>query len=181
MQLAPNRQLKSDFISTKSFKSTKGFALITELISLLVFGLGVLALSSLSERTVTSNSESLQKIHATWLTNSLISRLTMNSVSARNLDYKQDNIDCKSTPATRTDADLAALFCTSVAATSTWAQSKPTDVMGELDWTITCVDSDSSDSISCSKNSEFSININWDSPNGDKITGKNGITYEYYF
>ena len=163
-----------------ALRHSKGFALITELISLLVFGLGVLALSSLSNKTVTSNSESLQKIHATWLANSLISRQIMNPTEARSLRYKQDNVNCANTPSDRISADLTYLFC-SDANPAAWEQTKTTDIMGEFEWDVTCEDSNTADAVNCSSNSLFTVSISWDAPGSNINTPKTNVSYTYYF
>ena len=64
----------------------QGFALMTELASLVIFGFGMLALSTLSEKTVSASSESLQRTHASWMVNSLISRMSMNNAAPTQMD-----------------------------------------------------------------------------------------------
>lgn len=71
-----------------------GFALVTELMFLIIFGLGVLALSALTEKTPSENSEAVEKVHAVWLENSPRSRLQMNPEATKSMDYTQNGVDC---------------------------------------------------------------------------------------
>jgi len=159
-----------------------GFALVTELVSLFVFGFGVFALSNLSGKTATANSEALQRVHATWLANSLLSRIVMNSNEARQLSYSMENINCDlQTYATRTDADLAALFCNESADVNS-LQTKPIEMMGDIRWSIICnQDNDEADDIKCSLGSEFTIRITWQNLNSSLDQQTEALAYSFTF
>ncbi len=163
------------------FHRNSGVALITELASLMIFGFGMLALSSLNEKTVSSNSESLQRSYATWLINSLISRMTMNPASARKREYTPAKVNCDNrNPTTRPEADLNLLFCTGKDEGNGLVQSKPIDVMGDIEWAVTCVDSNTSDAIPCSQNSLFTIKISWDADGIGNLSERKYVQYNYY-
>lgn len=158
-----------------------GFALITELVSLMVFGLGVLALSSVSEKSATASSESLQKIHATWLASSLMSKMSMNSENARMKEYSKANLSCTGAATSRTTADLQSLFCPNTNTASIWTQTKPVDVMGDIDWLVDCVDRNPVDAIPCSSDSEWTVTISWDTADTAVTNGMNSYSYKYSF
>ncbi|MEC8009971.1 MAG: hypothetical protein VX185_04300 [Pseudomonadota bacterium] len=159
----------------------QGFALMTELASLVIFGFGMLALSTLSEKTVSASSESLQRTHASWMVNSLISRMSMNVEEARKLAYTKNKVNCNNAnPNDRTVADLNSIFCKGAnTGEQGMAQTKPIDVMGDVDWEITCTDSDGSDALACSKNSVFNITVSWEAAGIGTLNSRKSISYDY--
>ena len=163
------------------FKAHEGFALVTELISLVIFGIGFIALSSLSSKSVQANSESVQRVHVSWLANSLISKMVMNPVQARDLKYTSDSLDCtNSSPTTRLAVDLSKLFCYMPNQSDQWKQTKPIEIMGDVSWNLTCEDSDGADTITCSEGSLFTLEVAWSSNEG--INGEdNSVFYRFFF
>jgi len=157
--------------------SCRGFALLTELITLVIFGFSVLALSSLSGKTVVASSESLQRIHATWLANSLIARLSMNKDAAYELAYQPDNINCDARPTTsRSEADLLAMFCKPVGT----LQSKSIQAMGDFTWTLNCAGADSANTPICPEDSLFTLQFFWLTQDATSNVADAAVRYEFY-
>lgn len=159
-------------IRTAQPRKNSGLALVTELMSLMIFGLGVLALSNLTTKTSNTNSEAVQRIHAVWLANSLRSRMQMNPSAAREMAYEGTKVQCNDIPDTRVQQDLAALFCPTASAQSSWVQNKPIDVMGEVEWSIECHDNNLIDADQCSKNSPLTLEVAWAAPGTVKTMNK---------
>ena len=163
-------------VSLFEYRSSSGFALVTELITLVIFGFSILALSNLSGRTIVASSESLQRIHATWLANSLVARLAMNKTQAQALEYQRANVNCDGAAGNRSQADLQALFCDPDSA----LQSKSIQTMGNFDWRLSCVDQDTTDAIACSNGSLYTLEFSWLNQDNNPQDDNVALSYQFF-
>ena len=131
---------------------SKGFALFAELISLLMFGLGFVVLSNLSNQSISLNSESLQRVNASFLADSIVARIQINLDDARAMAYNTTGGYCKDNPQTRADADINTLFCPSETNSNT--QSKIIDIMGNVNLEISCA-------YGCEEGTMLDIVVEW--------------------
>jgi|GEM_PF-850451 len=174
-----NLQTRNNLVLLRP-RRVHGFALMAELVSLLVFGLSIFTLSYLSSKSASANSEAVQRIHVSWLANSLMSKMAMNPEDARRQAYRQDNVNCNAQAQTsRLLADLGSLFCTNVIERQQLSQSKPLDVMGDIAWEASCIDGDDADNIACSKGSRFDIVFNWSASGRSRSSGTRTLQYSF--
>lgn len=150
--------------------SNRGASLIEVLIALFVFSIGLQGIASLQYQAVKQSFDAAQRSQVAWTAAEIVNRIRANPGAAEAGSFTQTDFapTCTTTPAK---------LCTSAGGNTldscTSAQLATFDLwegicaggesVTDLKVTIACTDSNTSDTLSCSPNSLFNIQLSWQS------------------
>lgn len=124
------------------------------MISVFVLGVGLLGLAKLQAASLKTNQSALVRSQVTILASDMFESMRANQTAANAGDYiLADTDDPPATPTTATDTDI-----------KEWFDDLDERLPGS-DASISCVDSDATDLLTCSLGSLYTITIFWEGYN----------------
>ena len=149
------KTLKHQLIKKKQLGAT----LIEVLVALLVFTIGLQGVASLQYQAMKDNFDSAQRSHGVWAAHELINRIRANTAGRENGNYTVDANPCNAVP---TSCVTETCSAADMATYDIW-DAICQDTLLNPNIEISCVDADNSDTSACSKGSNFTLKLEWNS------------------